>query len=170
MPELLPSFSWTDESTDEETVRPKTKEEDDVETLCSWMQVGGLPAQLEGEAQGLLLEVSLFPSLLLGFCVAFYLLFTFLPLVLFHLLGAGSTEKGGPPMQDEAQKVEDGGTAFGGLWAWRRWKWQWQAQRWRVFMGFWGEQCHIPPCPQSSPPHKKVCITPHLPPSPTCPL
>ena len=40
-PEFLPSFSWTDESTNEEPVRPKTKEEEEVETLCSWMQVGG---------------------------------------------------------------------------------------------------------------------------------
>ena len=58
-PELLPSFSWTDESTDEETVRPKTKEEGDVETLCSWMEVGGFLLVLEEEAWGLLIEVNL---------------------------------------------------------------------------------------------------------------
>ena len=33
-----------DKSTDEEIFRPKTKEEEDVDILCSWVQVGGLPA------------------------------------------------------------------------------------------------------------------------------
>ena len=42
-PESVPFFSWADESTDEELVRPRTKEEEDVETLHSWMQVGGFP-------------------------------------------------------------------------------------------------------------------------------
>ena len=43
-------FFLADESTDEEIYRPKTKEEEDVDTLHSWVQVGGLPAQLEEEA------------------------------------------------------------------------------------------------------------------------
>ena len=38
-----------------------TKEEEDVNILCSWMEVGGQPALPEGEAQGLLAEVSKFP-------------------------------------------------------------------------------------------------------------
>ena len=51
----------------------------------------------------------------------------------------------------------------------RRWKWQWQVQRQRVSMGFWGEQCYIPPYPQSHLLIRKS-VTPHLPPSPICPL
>ena len=38
-----------------------TKEEEDVDILHSWMEVGGQPALPEGEAQGLLAEVSKFP-------------------------------------------------------------------------------------------------------------
>ena len=38
---------------------PKTKEEGDVETLCSWMELGGLPTRLEGEAQELLIKINL---------------------------------------------------------------------------------------------------------------
>ena len=52
--------------------------------------------------------------------------------VLFHLLGAGSTEKGRHPVGGSPE-IRDRGTA---LMAWRRWKWQWQVQRWRVSMGF----------------------------------
>ena len=57
-------------------MRPQTKEEGDLETLQSWMEVGGLPARPEEEAWGLLLEVS-FSSLLLGFHVAVYYLLHF---------------------------------------------------------------------------------------------
>ena len=38
-----------------------TKEEEDVDILHSWMEVGGQPALPEGEAQGLLAEVSKLP-------------------------------------------------------------------------------------------------------------
>ena len=76
---------------------------------------GGLPAQLEEEAWGLLLEVSLFPSLLLGFHVAFYFFSHFYPFYFSHLLGAGSTEKGRCPMEGSPE-IRNGGTAFGGLW------------------------------------------------------
>ena len=41
-----------------------TKEEEDVDILHSWIEVGGQPALPEGEAQGLLAEVSKFPCLL----------------------------------------------------------------------------------------------------------
>ena len=44
-----------------------TKEEEDVDILCSWMEVGGQPALPEGEAQGLLAEVSKFPCPLFFF-------------------------------------------------------------------------------------------------------
>ena len=37
-----------------------TKEEEDINILCSWMEVGGQPALPKGEAQGLLAEVSKF--------------------------------------------------------------------------------------------------------------
>ena len=40
-----------------------TKEEEDVDILCRWIEVGGQPALPEGEAQGLLAEVSKFPCL-----------------------------------------------------------------------------------------------------------
>ena len=48
-------------SDDCEERRLMTKEEEDVNILCSWMEVGGQPALPEGEAQGLLAEVSKFP-------------------------------------------------------------------------------------------------------------
>ena len=50
-----------------------TKEEEDINILCSWMEVGGQPALPEGEAQGLLAEVSKFPGPLF-----FHPLFSFL--------------------------------------------------------------------------------------------
>ena len=50
-------------------MKPQTKEEGDLKTLWSWMEVGGLPARCQEEARGLLLEVSFFS---LGFHVAFY--------------------------------------------------------------------------------------------------
>ena len=37
----LPLFFLADESTDEEVSRPQTKEEEDIDMLCSWLQVGG---------------------------------------------------------------------------------------------------------------------------------
>ena len=39
-----------------------TKEEEDINILHSWMEKGGQPALPEGEAQGLLAEVSKFPG------------------------------------------------------------------------------------------------------------
>ena len=51
-----------------------------------------------------------FPSF--GFLCGFLLIST---TVLFHLLGAGSTEKGGHPMGGSPE-IRNGGTAFGGLW------------------------------------------------------
>ena len=41
-------------------MKPQTKEEGDLETLQSWMEVGGLPARPEEEARRLLLEVSFY--------------------------------------------------------------------------------------------------------------
>ena len=82
LPLILTSFFFlADESTDEEVSRPKTKEEDDIDMLHSWIQVGGLPAQLEEEALGLLLEVgSLF---FLSACCPYGFLFPFIFLPLY---------------------------------------------------------------------------------------
>ena len=51
------------EEGDEEARRPMTKEEEDIDILRSWMEVGGHPAHPEEEAQGLLAEASKFPCL-----------------------------------------------------------------------------------------------------------
>ena len=55
-----------------------TKEEEDVDILHSWIEVGGQPALPEGEAQGLLAEVSKFPCLFSISSSSFYPLFSFL--------------------------------------------------------------------------------------------
>ena len=71
-------------------------------TLCTFGFKWGFPAHLEVEAQGLLLEVSLF-SLFFSPHVVFYF-FTFLPLY-FHLSGTRSTKKPGS-LWEEAHKFE----------------------------------------------------------------
>ena len=56
-------ISWpilpTDESDEEGKVIAETKEEQKLGVVQSWMEMGGLPALPEEEAQGLLCEVSL---------------------------------------------------------------------------------------------------------------
>ena len=42
---------------------PPIKEEEDIEVLQSWMEVGGLPAHPEEEAKGLFAKASSLPSL-----------------------------------------------------------------------------------------------------------
>ena len=42
-------------------MKPATKEEEEVDVLHSWMEVGGLPAWPKEEAKGLLAEVNSFP-------------------------------------------------------------------------------------------------------------
>ena len=54
-------LSSLDESEEEERTRPASKEEEDVDVLQSWMEVGGLPAHPEEEAKGFLAEVNSFP-------------------------------------------------------------------------------------------------------------
>ena len=93
-----------DESTDEEMSRPRTKEEEDIDTLCRFGSSWGLPAEPEEEARGLLLEVSLFSSLPLFSYVAFYFSLHSYPCIS-YLSGAGSTEKVGT-LQEEAHKLE----------------------------------------------------------------
>ena len=63
------NFSLSDDSEEEngEERRPMTKEEEDIDILHSWMEVGGQPALPEGETQGLLAEVSKFPCPLFAF-------------------------------------------------------------------------------------------------------
>ena len=41
-----------DESEEEERVKLLTKEEEEVDVMCSWMEAGGFPAQPEEEAKG----------------------------------------------------------------------------------------------------------------------
>ena len=52
--------SLADESDEGEESRGETKEEQELGVVKSWMEVGGLPALAEEEAQGLLCEVYLF--------------------------------------------------------------------------------------------------------------
>ena len=111
-PEFLPFF-LAYESTDEEISRPRTKEEEDVDTLQSWVQVGGFLLIWRRRCGGLLLEVSLFSSPSFWFLCGF-LLISYIPSpVLFALLGIGSTEKGGHPMEGNPE-IRNGGTTFGG--------------------------------------------------------
>ena len=56
-------LSSLDKSDEEERTRLATKEEEDVNVLQSWMEVGGLPAHPEEEVKGLLAEVNSFPCL-----------------------------------------------------------------------------------------------------------
>ena len=46
-----------DESTEGEVAYPLTKEEEEVETMRSWIEAGGFPAWPEGEAKAVLMEV-----------------------------------------------------------------------------------------------------------------
>ena len=55
------NFPLSDESEEEERAKPMTKEEEDVDLLCSWMEVGGHPPHPEEEAKGLLAEIDAFP-------------------------------------------------------------------------------------------------------------
>ena len=41
-------------------MRPSTKEEEDIDVIRSWMEVGGHPAHLDEEAKELLTEVNAF--------------------------------------------------------------------------------------------------------------
>ena len=45
---------------EDDKARPRTKEDEDVDVLHSWMKVGGHPAHPEEEAKGLLAEVNAF--------------------------------------------------------------------------------------------------------------
>ena len=54
-------LSFLDGSEEEERARLATKEEEDVDILWSWMEVGGLLAHPEEEVKGLLAEVNSSP-------------------------------------------------------------------------------------------------------------
>ena len=95
-PEFLPCLFLADESTDEETHRPKSKGEEDVDTLYSWVQVGGSCSN-RGGGVGASVGSKSYLLLFLWFLFGFLLLFYTPTPVLFHLLGVGSTEKGRCP-------------------------------------------------------------------------
>ena len=50
----VPIFTFLDESEEEGVVQPLSKDEEEVEVMRSWVEVGGVPAQPEEEAKGLL--------------------------------------------------------------------------------------------------------------------
>ena len=52
-------FSFPDGSEEEGVAQPLSKEEEEVEVMRSWIEVGGFLAQQEEEAKGLLSEVGL---------------------------------------------------------------------------------------------------------------
>ena len=61
---ITPLCSFLDESEQEgEKERPLTREEEDLDIIRSWVEVGGHPARQEGEAKELLAEVNIFPCL-----------------------------------------------------------------------------------------------------------
>ena len=55
-----------------------TKEEEEVDVLCSWMEVGGQSAHPEEEAKGLLAEVNAFLCFFSISPSSLYLLFAYL--------------------------------------------------------------------------------------------
>ena len=66
-------------------MRPSTQEEEDMDIIRSWVEVGGLPAHQEGEAKELLSEVNHIPISL-----SFLLLSTCLPpisLIIYTIFG-----------------------------------------------------------------------------------
>ena len=67
LPIFYLSLFLTEKSTEEEAPWPLTKEEEDINTLWSLMQVGGFPAWPEEEAPRLLVEVGLLYPLILLF-------------------------------------------------------------------------------------------------------
>ena len=85
-------FFFADESADKEVSRPQTKEEEDIDMLHSWIQVGGLPAQLEKEALGLLLEMGFLSAVHMAFSTPLYS-YPCISLS-FYLSGVGPAEKG----------------------------------------------------------------------------
>ena len=70
-----PFLSLPDESEQEgEKGRPLTQEEEDIDVIRSWVEVGGHPARQEGEAKELLSEVSHIP-IFLSFPFSFFFFF-----------------------------------------------------------------------------------------------
>ena len=64
------SALFSDESEqEEEEERPRTWEEEDIDIIRSWMEVGGHPARQEGDAKELLVEVNHTPIFLLLFVI-----------------------------------------------------------------------------------------------------
>ena len=134
---ILPSFfsplffPSDDSEEEEEKGRPRTQEEEDINIIRSWMEVGGHPAHQEEEAKGLLAEVkhismslSLFPSsltqllpisLTISDISDCYLLFPPSLQGLRLLQRASSKREEARRLEIEAQQLEtEGGEAEGG--------------------------------------------------------
>ena len=59
-------------------MRPSTQEEEDIDVIRSWMEVGGHSACPDEEAKGLLLEVNAFLCFLSFLSCSLYLSFAYL--------------------------------------------------------------------------------------------
>ena len=110
------NFSLSDDSKEGngEERRPMTKEEEDIDILHSWMEVGGQPALPEGEAQGLLAEVSKFPCPLFSIpCFLSYLLPISPTILMCTLLPAISSFFVGCETAPECKHEKRGGQEIG---------------------------------------------------------
>ena len=63
---LPPALSLDELEQEGEKGRPLPREEEDLDIIRSWVEVGGHPARQEGEAKELLAEVNIFPCLSLS--------------------------------------------------------------------------------------------------------
>ena len=140
----LLSFSLflADKSTDEEIFRPKTKEEEDVDILCSWVQVGGSLLNWRRRHGGFCWKWVYFL-----FSFGFYVTFNFFshsyPCIFFIFYRLDLLKRAGT-LWEEAHKLE---MASQHLEAEGLEKMEAAVAGWEmeVFMGFCREQCHIPP-------------------------
>ena len=139
--------------------RPQTKEEEDIDILCSWVQVGGFPANPEEEAWGLLLEVSLLSSLslllLVWLSTSLYIptpVFSFIFQGLDLLKRAGSMREEAHRLEMEAQCLETEGL--------EKMKVVVAGSEAKGFYGLLrGAMLHYSVSP-APPHHKKICHTP----------
>ena len=120
----------------------KTKEEVEVETLRSWMEVGRFPARPEEEAWGLLIEVNL---IYLPFLYLQQLFGVLPPHFPFYLLFYRDwIYESGPVYCMKRHGIWKGRYNTCRWRYWRSWRQQLLVQRQRVCMGSWGEQYHTP--------------------------
>ena len=107
-------FSFLDESEEEGAIQPLSKEEEEVEVIRSWVEVGGFPAQPEEEAKGLLLEVGLSSCLQFSLPLSTFQLMLSFPLQSLHSISTlffsfqGLTLlQRASLLQEEVQKLEE---------------------------------------------------------------